>query len=287
MTARHEPSCEVPQMWHRGAGCVAKRMAFVLSLLGVLCLCRSVEAKAPRTVELSESDVATVKTALGYTTLLNFDGRPTSVVLGDQDAFKAEYVGNGLAIKPLHGQAKTNLFVFTDYDRFNFRLVSGPTAEADYLLKIRRNSSTGYPIGSKVEPEETTSTALIKKSVNRKAGCGGVTLGVHAIAWPSSKSTLLVQFRAEATPSLVKKGELRFQPGDFEVWQDRRSLPIESLHLDRLVLTSAHRLVEGTLVLRQSAMRKSRWLALAFVPDFLKSKQVGCPEVSFSRLGGT
>jgi hypothetical protein len=34
-------------------------------------------------------------------------------------------------------------------------------------------------------------------------------------------------------------------------------------------------------------MSKSRLLALAFGPDFLKPKQAGCPRVSFSRQGGT
>jgi|GEM_PF-555455 len=263
---------------------------FVLGVLGILSVMgvwRLVDAKAPRTVTLSEVDVATVKTALGYTTLLNFDGRPSSVVLGDQDAFKVEYVGNGLAIKPLHGGAKTNLFVFTDYDRFNFRLVAGATADADYLLRIRRSSPVGDQAQSRPEPVASAPSALTRMTVNRRASCGGVTLRVRTVAWPASQSTLLVYFRAQTDHRLVKKHEQRFQPGDFEIWQDGRSLPIESLHLDRLVFTASNPIVEGTLVLRQSELSKSRKLKLAFVPDFLKPKTADCPKVLFSGQGGS
>ena len=258
----------------------------VLSIMSILGVWQNVDAKAPRTVMLSEVDVATVKTALGYTTLLNFDGRPSSVVLGDQDAFKVEYVGNGLAIKPLQGGAKTNLFVFTDYDRFNFRLVAGATADADYLLRIRRSSPAGDQAPSRTEPIESAPSLLTRKTVNRRAVCGGVTLRVRTVAWPASQSTLLVYFRAQVDQRLVKKVELRFQPGDFEIWQDGRSLPIESLHLDRLVFTASNPMVEGTLVLRQSEFSKGRGLKLAFVPDLLQPKTAACLKVSFLSQGG-
>ena len=72
-----------------------KWLVFVLTLLAVCMLTRAVEAKTPRTVILSEAEVAPIYAALGYTTMLQFDGRPTSAILGDQDAFKIEYVGNG------------------------------------------------------------------------------------------------------------------------------------------------------------------------------------------------
>jgi len=43
--------------------------------------------KTPRIVTQADSEMVTINTALGYTTLIQFDARPTSAVLGDQDGF--------------------------------------------------------------------------------------------------------------------------------------------------------------------------------------------------------
>lgn len=229
--------------------------------------------------------MATVQTAVGYTTMLQFDGRPTSAVLGDQDAYKVEYIGNGLAIKPVVPGAKTNLFVFTDYDRFNFRLVSGGAADADYLLRVKRD---GYSSGVSMEgapPPEPEGVRLSRRSVRRRSSCGGLSLIVDAVAWPQSRSTYLIQFRAEALKSVLHVEELRFEPGDFEVVQDGRNLPIESLHLNRLSLTRQARSVDGTMVLRQSSINDKLPLRIRFLPDFHHTKYPACPAVIFNRNG--
>jgi len=118
----------------------------VFLFLPVLAVAMAASAfgKAPKILTLDDSDVATVHTALGFTTMLTFDSRPSTVILGDQDAFKIEYAVNGLAIKPVVPHADTNLFVFTDYDRYNFKLIAGPTADADYVLKISPQKPQGY-----------------------------------------------------------------------------------------------------------------------------------------------
>ena len=262
-----------------------KWMLFVFSLLACTLFYRSALGKAPKTIQLSEAKVATVQTAMGYTTMLQFDGRPTSAVLGDQDAFKVEYIGNGLAIKPVVPGARTNLFVFTDYDRFNFRLVTGAAAEADYLIKVKRE---GYSSGVSLEGApgaEPAEAKLIRRNVRRRASCGGLSLFVDAVAWPESQSTYLVQFRAEAAKSVLHVEELRFEPGDFEVLQDGRNLPIESLHLNRLTLTRAAREVAGTLVLRRASLSAQSPIRIRFLPDFHRIKFPTCPAVSFLRNG--
>lgn len=257
-------------------------LAFVLALLA-LTAWRTASAKAPRVLMLAESDVATVNTAPGYTTMLQFDSRPTSVILGDQDAFKVEHAGTGLAIKPLVSRTKTNLFVFTDYDRFNFRLVAGAAADAEYLLKVRKKGDRANPVESAAPTAHSDETKLIQRRIGRKASCGGLTLSVQALAWPESGSTLLIEFRAEAAQALVDKHELRFDPGDFDVRQAGRSVPVESLYLNRLTFTREARVVEGTIVLRQAALRAGVPLQLSFSPDAVKTGRPRCLKVSFSR----
>lgn len=67
-------------------------------------------AKEPRTLTFSESDVGQVQLAVGYSTILQFDSRPTSAVLGDQDAFKVEYLGNSLTLRLVHERGHTPTF---------------------------------------------------------------------------------------------------------------------------------------------------------------------------------
>src|SRR5256885_2332440 len=116
-------------------------LGFLLALTAFVCPVAL--ARSGRTVILRETDVAEIKTVIGYSTLLQFDSRPTSVVAGDQDAFKVEYVGQGLSIKPLLPNISTNLFIFTDYDRFSFRVSSSRTGVPDYYVRVRRRPQPG------------------------------------------------------------------------------------------------------------------------------------------------
>jgi hypothetical protein len=260
-----------------------KWLAFIMTLLAFCAFSRVLHAKEPRTLTLTESDVAPVRTAIGYTTMLNFDARPSSVILGDQDAFKVEYVGNGLAIKPVVAHAKTNLFVFTDYDRFSFRLTAGPTAEADYMIRVKNKRSESYSTGgSGEESAKPQSSALIERRINRKTACAGFQLAVESIAWPKSQSTYLITLRVTLVRPGVKSEDLPFEPGDFEVSQGSKSLAIENLYLQRLIFSKQTRSIRGTIVIRQTEIERGKPITLTFAPDFLK-KQGRCLSVAFKR----
>lgn len=261
-----------------------KWMIVVLTILITLIFYREVAAKTPKTIILSEAEIGVIHTAIGYTTMLQFEGRATLAVLGDQDAFRVEYVGNGLAIKPIVSHAKTNLFVFTDYDRFNFQLETGAASGADYVLKIMRR---GYPVHieatekvQKKEAEESQGISLTTKYLSRRSQCGGLALTVEAIAWPKSNSTYLVQFSVEQKKSLT---ETAFVPGDFYLEQNGKSVLIESLHLDGLVFSLGHKKIHGTVVLRQSDIKQKTPLILSFLPRSHRKQHTSCPRVIFSR----
>ncbi|MBI3557954.1 MAG: TrbG/VirB9 family P-type conjugative transfer protein [Deltaproteobacteria bacterium] len=257
-----------------------KWLVFIMTLLAFCVLSRALHAKEPRALTLAESDVAPIRTALGFTTMLTFDARPSSVILGDQDAFKVEYAGNGLALKPVVSHAKTNLFVFTDYDRFSFRLLVGPQGEADYAIRVkgkRAQSYSGDAVGSGVAPP-----ALVERRLGQGKVCGGYRLVVESIGWPRSGSTYLVRFRVGSVRAGIPANGQPFEPGDFDIAQDGRSLPIENLYLEGLAFTKQTPRLRGTLVLRQAAIKSGQPLILTFSPDFLK-KQNRCLSVAFSR----
>ncbi|MFN3454280.1 MAG: TrbG/VirB9 family P-type conjugative transfer protein, partial [Pseudobdellovibrio sp.] len=81
-----------------------------------------------RRVPVQGDQIVTVKTSIGIATIIQVPDRPNSVVVGDQDSFKVEYLDQAITIKPLTGGAKSNLYIYTDWKRFNVELVSGAEA---------------------------------------------------------------------------------------------------------------------------------------------------------------
>jgi hypothetical protein len=62
--------------------------------------------------------------------------------VGDQDSFKVEYLDQAITIKPLHPSAKSNLYIYTDWRRYNVQLVTGPEPVADYVVYLENPKET-------------------------------------------------------------------------------------------------------------------------------------------------
>jgi len=244
-----------------------------------------------RTVALRDGDVAEVRTAIGYSTILEFETKPTSAVLGDQDAFKVEYIGSSLAVKPLVPSAKTNLFVFTDYDRFNLKLVTGSRDAGDYLVKIRQKKaevqsqafeSQGTLIATGIIGlGDVSEKSLVVKKIKKSAKCQGVMLGVVSVGWPPSQNTLIVDFTLEYLKGGKHTQKRIFEPGDIEILQAGKSVYVESLYLDGLDISDGNTLVNGTVVVRQSDLNRGQPFTLGFSPSFIKSSsRRGCLRIT-------
>lgn len=95
----------------------------------------AVSAKVRR-VLISQDQIAVVHTAVGIATIIQVPDRPNSLVVGDTEAFKVEYLEQAITIKPLHAGARSNLYIYTDYRRFNVQLVTGPEGAADYVVYL-------------------------------------------------------------------------------------------------------------------------------------------------------
>lgn len=89
-----------------------------------------------RKVPVSGDQIVTVRTAIGIATIIQVPDRPNSVVVGDQDSFKVEYLDQAITIKPLHPGAKSNLYVYTDWKRYNVQLTTGAESSADYVVYL-------------------------------------------------------------------------------------------------------------------------------------------------------
>lgn len=221
-------------------------------------------AKSVKTISVDESEVAQVRVSLGYSTLLQFDSRPVQAIVGDQDSFKVEYVGNSIAIKPLMSGVSTNLFVITEYGKFNFRISSGRGFEPDYILKIKRKSSA--------VPD--ASSGIITKPVGTSRTAGGITLRLISVASAKMNSPMIYSFELSS-----KDKRINFQPGDFGILQSGRSLPIENIYIERLSLDKGQKLF-GMVHVKREHLRRGYKSTLQFKPGTIKGGiQISAPSI--------
>jgi hypothetical protein len=185
-----------------------------------------------RKVEITQDQIVTVKTALGIATIVQVPDRPNSIVVGDQAAFKVEYLDQAITIKPLKGGAKSNLYVYTDYRRFNVQLVTGAESSADYVV---------YLDNPKPKLEKNTLRWLaLKRSLN----CDGLNVNVVRVA-RTRDGVLLIEFNL----SDAKKEKLR--PEWFWVTQSGATRPIQNLFLSSLEVFPGSS-VSGTIQILRS-----------------------------------
>ncbi len=114
----------------------SKQSVLFFSLL--LLFYSMVSSAKVRSVNVDGDQVVTVKTSIGIATIIQVPDRPNSVVVGDQDSFKVEYLDQAITIKPLVAGAKSNLYVYTDWHRYNVELISGPQGTSDYVVYLKR-----------------------------------------------------------------------------------------------------------------------------------------------------
>jgi len=191
---------------------------FVLVLL--VCFFTNASAIASggrvRHVPVVGDQIVTVRTAVGIATIIQVPDTPSSVVVGDQEGFRVEYLDRAITIKPLRIPARSNLYVYTDSRRFNVQLTTGGEAEADYVVYLDLPRPTPRAVG-----HPTTWTPIEKV-----LSLGDFRLSTTRLGKTAS-GVLLVEFEVTSgQPS-------RFDPGWIWLTQDGTTRPIQSLFLSK------------------------------------------------------
>lgn len=104
-------------------------------LMGLLLTTQEVFAGKIRTVEVSATKMRTINLKLGQSTVLRFREKPIKVVVGNQNYFNIEFIGNDITIQP-QGPVKTNLFVYGEYHTFGFILNARASSQYDDLVNV-------------------------------------------------------------------------------------------------------------------------------------------------------
>ncbi|MDZ4660163.1 MAG: TrbG/VirB9 family P-type conjugative transfer protein [Pseudomonadota bacterium] len=193
-------------------------MRFVISVI-LLFSCPSdlwAETRVRR-IAVQTDQIVTVRTALGIATIIQVPDRPNSVVVGDQEAFKVEYLDQAITIKPLHGGANSNLYVYTDYQRFNVALATGAQSIADYVVYLEN-------LKEKVkEPKPTLVWMRFKNILKNEA----ITLEVKRLG-RAKDGVLIVEFFLRG----LKKESIK--PEWIWLTQSGATKPIQNLFLSGL-----------------------------------------------------
>lgn len=187
----------------------------ILIFLGAMLLANTSFAHV-RSIYPKSDEIVVIKTSLAFATIIQFPDATTVQfpIIGDQSAFRIEPVDNGitkgLSLKPLRGRAKTNLYLFTDKQRYNFKLVTEGEAEADYIVYIRSNKATDD---------------LKWKTIEKTVSGNELKITLHKVT-TTKDQMLLFDLSVMAINEDVK-----LLPENFWLYQDKKSKLIQSLFL--------------------------------------------------------
>ncbi len=200
------------------------KILFILILFPVF----SIAAERVRRVSVAEDQIVTVRTCLGIATLIQVPDRPNSVVVGDQDSFKVEYLDQAITIKPLSGAAKSNLYIYTDWKRYNVELVSGSESHANYVVYLSSPKERSVSHLTSTQNLKANEIKWIKFSNFLKNE--SLKLSINRLG-KTNQGLLLIEF----TVSGQEKEE--FKPEWLWLTQNGKTRPIHNLFLSSLSLT--------------------------------------------------
>lgn len=210
-----------------------------------------------RRVSVIGDQIITVRTALGIATIIQVPDRPNSVVVGDQEAFKVEYLDQAVTIKPLDSSAKTNIYIYTDWKRYNVELISGAGAVADYVVYLEN-------------PKEKIEASEIKWiEFKRSFRNGDILLETKRVA-KLKNGVLQIEFY------LTSEKKQSIHPEWIWITQGGKTRPINNLILSTLEITP-HTKVQSVLQLLASDFESSETFRLEIKRDkttFLTIKKV-------------
>lgn len=241
-TIKCPPTFEAEKELIKPIKTLKRKLSFIkftplLILTLIFCFSNNVFAtQRVRRVPVQGDQIVTVKTSIGIATIIQVPDRPNSVVVGDQDSFKVEYLDQAITIKPLTGGAKSNLYIYTDWKRFNVELVSGSEANADYVVYLEMPKDK--PLATQTKDFGVRWTEFKNQLRN-----DNLNLNIKRVG-RAKNGILLIEFNVSSTKKEAFKAEW--------IWltQMGETQPIHNLFMSSLEV-SPQKTISGVLQLRE------------------------------------
>ena len=212
----------------------------ILSLISALALYATALASSRvKKVEVQKDQIVRVNTAMGIATIIQVPDRPNSVVVGDQDAFKVEYLDLAITIKPIAPHGKSNLYIYTDYRRYNVELATGSEASADYVVYLENPV-----VKDKTSPVHGRNSTILWKKVSRSFKNESVSLLVDRVGTTRS-GTIIIEF------TLTSSKREQINPAWFWVTQGGMTRPIQNLFMSDVKISPGQK-IHGSIQLLKS-----------------------------------
>lgn len=188
-------------------------------------------AASSRTVYLNDSDMTPIYVEPGFSTLLKFDSHPEPGLVGDQDAFKIEYLKSIVAIKPLIARAQTNLFVFTKEGQFGFKLITDRGKHDDVVL-VKPSKNRG-PIGPTVNKTVVEIDDLMTRKIGKTVQLGLTSVTLESIATPQSRSTIILKIKIQQKLTNSDRPQ-SWTTDAFSISQGSKDIKIENAFFEQM-----------------------------------------------------
>ncbi len=198
-----------------------------------------------KTITPKSDEIIEIKTGLGIATIIQIPEAIQSAIMGDQTAYRIEYVGQAVTIKPLRFGAKTNLYLFTKDKRYNLRLSVVPQNQAYFIVYIKKPE-----IGSSVR-WITQGRVLTNNDLLLKLNKSGLT----------SDGFLLLDI------SIVAQKSIKIQASNFWIYEGNESKVIHSLFISSAELKKGQRSLVGI------SLKKSDFGNKPLILKYLVGKQ--------------
>lgn len=208
----------------------------LLAVLSVF-IWSSWSAAQVRKVAIKIDDIVTVKTALGIATIIQLPDTIQSAIIGDQSGFKVEYLDRAVTIKPLRSEVKTNLYLITEKQRYNVRLVTLAQASADYIVYFK-SPDRSSPLSKWTKIGKSQQLDDVKFSIER--------VGL------SESGFILIDARITTTSTQ----NLTLKPSDFEIKQGGSSKIINGLFLSDLKISKNKPILLGISLSKSDLISK-------------------------------
>jgi hypothetical protein len=183
-------------------------MGVALSLVSI--------AHAGRVRDLYSNDkiMQPVHLTMGRSTVLRFDEKPTTSVLGNQNYFNLEYIGNDITVQP-QGVVTTNLFVYTESQTYGIILKVGPESLYDDLVYVKWRPQYVNVTDQRQKKIEI----LQERPLNTKLEFKGVVrVNLKKLTRSIAQGVLIIDMEIQNLAKMpLKSGDLRFVVSDGKV----------------------------------------------------------------------
>jgi hypothetical protein len=199
-----------------------------------------------RSIEMTLDQVAQIKTAVGVATIIEVPDPPNSVVIGNPEAFKVEYLDRAITLRPVSNHSKTNLYIYTDYRRFNVELVAGDPARSDYVVYLK--NPTRKILSAMKNPTFAQRVDVKWKNYVRSVSGPKFVLKVKRVGMSGVSS--LIDFEVSS------KTNGKIDPKIFWIKQGKKTITVQAILLSRLDYDPKHK-VQGLLEIKNKDINEN------------------------------